>query len=42
MLTIKFDILKKPECPVYQTGTSDFYSAKIVNISKWKPILYIS
>jgi hypothetical protein len=38
----EFDILGKPECLVCQTRTSRFYSAKIVNISKWRLILYIS
>ena len=42
VLTTKFDILGKTECPVFQTGTSDFYSYKIVNISKWMSTLYIS
>jgi hypothetical protein len=42
VLTTKFDILKKPECPVCQTETFSFYSDKKVNISKWRPTLYIS
>jgi hypothetical protein len=42
VLTIEFDILGKPECPVCQTGTSSFYSVKMVNISKWRPTLHIS
>jgi hypothetical protein len=42
VLTTKFDILEKPECPVSQTTTSDFFSYKMVNISKWRPTLYIS
>jgi hypothetical protein len=39
---IKFNILKKPECPVCQTEISNFYSAKMVNISKYRSTLYIS
>jgi hypothetical protein len=42
VLTTKFDIMGKSECPVCQTGTSGFYSVKMVNISKWSPTLYIS
>jgi hypothetical protein len=42
VLTTNFDILGKPECPVCQTRTSGFYSAKMVNISNWRPTLYIS
>jgi hypothetical protein len=42
VLTTKFDILEKLECPVSQTETSNFYSYEIVNISKWMPTLYIS
>jgi hypothetical protein len=42
VLTTKFDILKKLECSVSQTGTSGFYSYEMVNISKWRPTLYIS
>jgi hypothetical protein len=42
VLTTTFDILGKPERPVCQTRTSNFYSDKIVNISKWMPTLYIS
>jgi hypothetical protein len=42
VLTTEFDILRNPECPVYQIRTSGFYSAKMVNISKWRPTLYIS
>jgi hypothetical protein len=34
VLMIKFNILGKPECHVCQIRTSDFYSAKMVNISK--------
>jgi hypothetical protein len=34
VLTTNFDILKKPECLIYQTGISNFYSDKMVNISK--------
>jgi hypothetical protein len=41
MLTIKFYILKKLECPVWQIITYGFYSAKMVNISKWMPTVYI-
>jgi hypothetical protein len=41
VLTTKFDILEKLQCPVCQTGTSDFYHDKMVNISKWRPTLYI-
>jgi hypothetical protein len=41
MLTIKFYILKKSECPVCQSETYGFYSAKMVNISKWRATLYI-
>jgi hypothetical protein len=42
VLTTNFDILRKPKCPFCQTETSDFYSDNMINISKWKPILYIS
>jgi hypothetical protein len=42
MLTIKFDIMKKLECLVCQIGISSFYNAKMVNISKWRPTLYVS
>jgi hypothetical protein len=42
MLTTKFDILGKPECHVCQNVISSFYSDKMVNISKWRPTLYIS
>jgi hypothetical protein len=42
VLVTKFGILRKPECLVCQTGTSYFYSAKMVNISKWRTTLYIS
>jgi hypothetical protein len=42
MLPIKFGILGKLECPVYQTGTNGFYNDKKVNISKWRLTLYIS
>jgi hypothetical protein len=42
VLTTKFDILGKSECLVSQTGTSDFYSYKMVNNFKWMPNLYIS
>jgi hypothetical protein len=42
MLTTKFDILGKSECHVCQIRISGFYSAKMVNISKWRPTLYIS
>jgi hypothetical protein len=41
VLTTKFGIMKKPECPVCQTGTFDFYSDNMVNISKWRSTLYI-
>jgi hypothetical protein len=34
VLTTEFDILGKPECPICQTKISDFYSVKMVNISK--------
>jgi hypothetical protein len=34
VLTAKFDILGKLECPIYQTETSNFYSYEIINISK--------
>jgi hypothetical protein len=40
VLTTKFDILEKSECPVCQIGTSGFYSAKIVNISKWRHFIH--
>jgi hypothetical protein len=42
VLMTKFDILKKSECPISQTWTSDFYSYEMVNISKWRQNLYIS
>jgi hypothetical protein len=42
VLMTKFDILGKSECPVCQTETSGFYNDKMVNISKWRPTLYIS
>jgi hypothetical protein len=42
VLMTKFDIMRKLERPVYQTGISGFYSDKMVNISKWMPTLYIS
>jgi hypothetical protein len=42
VLTDKFDILGKPECPIFHIRTFDFYSDKMVNISKWRPTLYIS
>jgi hypothetical protein len=42
VLMIKFDNLKKSEYPFFQTETSDFYSDKMVNISKLRPTLYIS
>jgi hypothetical protein len=42
VLTFKFDIMKKTECPVSQIGTSDFYNDKMVNIFKWRSNLYIS
>jgi hypothetical protein len=42
VLTTEFDILEKPEYPVCQIRTSGFYSVKMVNISKWRPTLYIS
>jgi hypothetical protein len=42
VLTIKFNILGKLECPVRQTETTGFYNDKMVNISKWRPNLYIS
>jgi hypothetical protein len=41
MLTIKFYILKKSECPVWQIRIYGFYSAKMINISKWMSTLYI-
>jgi hypothetical protein len=41
VLTTKFDILGKPECPVSQTRTSGFYSYEMVNISKCRLTLYI-
>jgi hypothetical protein len=34
VLMTRFDILGKPECPMCQTETSSFYSAKMVNIPK--------
>jgi hypothetical protein len=42
MLTTKFDILGKPECPVSQNKIFGFYSYKMVNISKCGITLYIS
>jgi hypothetical protein len=42
VLTTEFKILGKLECPVCRIGTFDFYSVKLVNISKWRSILYIS
>jgi hypothetical protein len=42
VLTTKFDIIEKLECPVSQTEISDFYSYKMVNICKWMSTLYIS
>jgi hypothetical protein len=42
VLRIEFNILGKLGCPVCQMGTSSFYTAKMVNISKWRPTLYIS
>jgi hypothetical protein len=42
MLTINFDILGKSDCLVCQTRTSGFCIYEMVNISKWRPILYIS
>jgi hypothetical protein len=36
VLMVKFHILEKSECLVCQTGTYDFYSVKMVNISKWR------
>jgi hypothetical protein len=42
VLTTEFDILEKTECHVCQNGTSGFYSAKMVNIFKWRSTLYIS
>jgi hypothetical protein len=42
VLTTKFDIVRKLECPVSQTGTSGFYSYKMVNIFIWRSTLYIS
>jgi hypothetical protein len=39
---VKFDILKKSERTISQIETSDFYSDKIVSISKWRSTLYIS
>jgi hypothetical protein len=42
VLRTKFNILGKPDVPVSQTGRSDFYSYKIVNIFKWRLALYIS
>jgi hypothetical protein len=41
VLTTKIGILGKPECPFCQTETFGFYSDKMVNISKWRPTLYI-
>jgi hypothetical protein len=34
VLRTKFDILKRLEVPIFQTGRSDFYSYKMVNIYK--------
>jgi hypothetical protein len=42
VLTTKFDILEKSECLICQIRTSGFYSDKMINISKWRPTLYIS
>jgi hypothetical protein len=42
VLMVKFDILKKPERTISQIETSDFYSEKIVSISKRRSTLYIS
>jgi hypothetical protein len=42
VLTTNFNILGKPECRICQTKTSRFYSYEMVNISKWRPTLYIS
>jgi hypothetical protein len=42
VLTTKIDIIEKLEYPICQTGTSGFYSYKMVNISKWRLTLYIS
>jgi hypothetical protein len=42
MLTIKFDIMGKSGVLYSQSGRSDFYGYKIVNISKWRSALYIS
>jgi hypothetical protein len=41
-LTTEFDISEKLECLVCQTGTSGFFSTKMVNNSKWRTTLYIS
>jgi hypothetical protein len=37
----KFDILKKSECLIFQTGSSIFYSYEMINISKWRSALCI-
>jgi hypothetical protein len=42
VLMTKFYSLGKSECAICQTGTSSFYSDKMVSISKWRPTLYIS
>jgi hypothetical protein len=42
VLKIEFDIMEKSECHICQIETFDFYRAKMVNISKWMSILYIS
>jgi hypothetical protein len=42
VLTTNFDAMGKLECPVCQTGTFGFYSAKMINIFKWRQTLYIS
>jgi hypothetical protein len=34
VLMTNFNILEKPECPVFQIKTIGFYSDKMVNISK--------
>jgi hypothetical protein len=42
VLTTKYDILGKLECPICQIRTSSFCSDKMVNIYEWMPSLYIS
>jgi hypothetical protein len=42
VLTTKFEIFGKSDCLVSQTGTSSFYSCKMVNILKSNTTLYIS